>query len=248
MISGFGFSLMIGPALTVTPLTFDKHRNVAAGIASSISCISLTLMPSIYELLISHFDWRTTFVLLACFVAQGAVMGSLCFPAHIVTKHHKVSISWRDIVSLNTLLLYFAAFLSNFAGNLFNQLVPDVALSRAMSRYDASVILFSLGMASLAVRILVAVTGRFTRGRSMLILLVAFAIRSPVILMPFIYSFWPLLFMGIIIGSSWGLHATVVAMSVADVFGLDRMPYIVAISSSIIGCSSYASLPFAGEL
>ena len=239
---------MMGPSVTVLPLVFDKHLNVAAGVCSTLGGVAITLLPYMHETLISKFGWKMAMSVLTCLVAQATSFAALYFPRYIHKTKRAKSNPCRELFSFRPLCLYAASFLANFSAPAFTQLVPDFALSRGMTLYDSSMILAIMGTTSMLSRFLITVTGKCTRGKSMWMLFIGFGCRAVLMVLPAVHSYWSLVAVGMVIGVSWGIHGTVIATSVADSFGLRLLPYIVGICNFFTGISFYMGLPFAGIL
>ena len=242
---------MVGPGVTVIPLIFDVHVNIAAGISSAIAGIGLIGFPYMFDFLISHFGWRYSMVILSCILLQGVVMAAMVFPSELRrSKQPQLSSNvtmCRDIFSWPAILLYVSTFLGFCPALIFSILVPDHALSCGLTVLDGSLVLATAGVGNFIGRLGCGLVGNYTKGLSVLLIMLSFSSRTLMIFLPMITTFWPMAAVAFVVGIGWGVHASVFATSIAEVFGLRLMPHIVGITFLMIGLPPYVALPFSGQ-
>ena len=238
---------MVGPSVTIIPLVFEQNTNVAAGMSSSISGLVLTFMPYLLDILLTLYGWRICLCIMACLVIQSTVMGALFLPSKIKKINTSGIFFFKQMFPPGSYFLYIAGFLTNFTTTIFVNVLPDFAYTRGMSTRQGSLLVTIVGFSSLISRFLASVTVRVTRGKSAVLLLIILASRCIYIVIPSIHSFWPLISVSVVIGLGWGLHACLVATSIADIFGLKNLPSILPMNYLAMGLSSYLCLPFAGR-
>ena len=76
-LSGIGFGLIYSPAILCVCYYFDRKRAVAVGIAVCGSGAGALLFPTFMPAVIEHFGWQGSMLILAGFVLQVCVAGSL---------------------------------------------------------------------------------------------------------------------------------------------------------------------------
>ena len=234
------------------PLIFDVHVNIAAGISSAIAGIGLIGFPYMFDLLISHFGWRYSMVILSCISLQGVAMAAMIFPSELrrpkqpqLSSHVNIC---RDMFSWPAILLYGSTFLGVCPALIFSILVPDHALSCGLTALDGSLVLTIAGVGNFIGRFGSGLVGNYTKGKSVLLIMMSFSSRTLMVFLPRINTFWPMTAIAFVVGIGWGVHASVFATSIAEVFGLRLMPHIVGITFLMIGLPPYVALPFSGEL
>ena len=237
--------------MTVIPLVFDRYVNVAAGVASVIGGAAIIGFPYVFESWISGLGCRTALVCLACMALQGAVMAALISPSQMRRKQTVTPESCHHLMkktcSLWSLSLYIASALGSLPLLIFQLLAPDQAVQAGFNYHQAYSVISIAGMGSVIGRCLVALTGKYTRGSSVLIITLALVSRASVIVFPSISSYWSLVTLAVVIGLGWGIQATLVSTAVAEAFDLQLLPGILAFRFVSVGLSSYVALPFAGE-
>ena len=74
-VVGCGASMIYMAAFEIVPLYFDKHRSLATGMLSAGSGAGLLIMCPIVAVLLDHFDWRKSLMILAGLNLLPSILG-----------------------------------------------------------------------------------------------------------------------------------------------------------------------------
>ncbi|XP_052090891.1 monocarboxylate transporter 14-like [Mytilus californianus] len=79
-VTGLGFAMVYLPSNVLAGLYFNKHRSLAAGIATSGSGIGAVIFPLLVHSLIQYYGWKGSVFILAGLSLQCIVLSALLFP------------------------------------------------------------------------------------------------------------------------------------------------------------------------
>ncbi|XP_005112911.2 uncharacterized protein LOC101848490 [Aplysia californica] len=80
VVGGIGFGMMYLPAIVSVSLYFESRRALATGIAVCGSGIGTFVLAPVTELLLLHYNWSWTLMILGAIILNGAVFGGLVRP------------------------------------------------------------------------------------------------------------------------------------------------------------------------
>ncbi|BDG73537.1 MFS transporter [Roseomonas fluvialis] len=159
LLIGLGTGFAYVPAMAAVQRCFDAYRGLASGIAASGIGVGTALVPPAAEALLAAFDWRTSFVVFAGFVACTGILGALLLQSGGPRP------APREPVVLLPDVVRSRAFARAWAGTLLvsipatlpHALLVGTARDLGIGRGEALALLGLIGLGTIAGRFLIAV-------------------------------------------------------------------------------------------
>lgn len=249
----YSFLLAIGTGAlfsivnTTTTRWFNRKRGMAIGITSSAGAIGEVFMAPLSTVLISHFDWRTSFIILGVMAWIILVPASLLMkrdpsdvgllpdgdkPASGVTSGSKaarnedgllLSQAWRV---REFWFLTITWFLLSISVNLILTHATPHAVDLGISSIEAALIISLIGIGSIIGRL---IDGRLSDrvGRKPPAITGAILMFCSLIALMFIQNLWLFYVFAVVFGYGWGGLGSQITLLIGDIFGVRRLGLIM---------------------
>lgn len=161
--AGIGLGGSHLPAVYSIGLYFEKHRYVVTALAFAGGASAVMVASPLTEFLIEHIGWRGTCLINAGFSLQIVIAGAVQRPVHLTGRKEKLTL--RDIFALYLfkdlkLTLYtLNTFLWSQGLMIVMVLTIDYAVSTGVSREEAAWLMTTMGICTVAVRLVIAAIG-----------------------------------------------------------------------------------------
>jgi MFS family permease len=235
IVLGIGMGAMFVPLVSMTARWFNTRRNLMTGLVSSGAGAGMLIVPSSAALLIDHYGWRTSFLIMGIIVpviiftaaqfmrrdpeSTGAVpYGASRIPApeKSTEKEHKLHEALRTPQFWVVFGMSFWFSVLSMSYNI--HIVPD-AINAGMPSTSAAHILALTGALLLAGRILLG-TVADRRGEKPIFIFCFMLTTSALILIAFTQAHWAFFVSAIMIGFAQGGVGSSQSPLIASLFGL----------------------------
>ena len=246
---GAGVACGYVPMLAVVGAWFEKHRTAALGVAVTGVGLGTLVAAPLAAALITHYGWRTTYVIFGIVSATGLTLCGYLTPRPPAAAGRQSKMRLRDLVKVPVFgYMYFSGFF--FTLSLFVPFVflAPYAKSRGIEEVAAASLVGIIGAASVVGRLGFGAWGdKVSRvhlyqstfvivGLSFLIWL--FASRSFTLLMIF----------AVILGSGYGGFIVLSPAVAAEIFGLVGLGTILGATYTAAGVGGLLGPTIAGFL
>lgn len=253
------FSLLLGAGTggifsivnTTTARWFVRRRGLAIGITTSSGGMGEVFMAPFSSLLLSHYDWRVSFIIL------GVMAWVILIPAGYLLKRDprdfgllpdgmepepnrvanpapmtlEEGLSIREAWKVREFwLLTIIWLLTSVSVHMVLTHLPPHAMDLGISPIDAALIISFIGIGCILGRF---IDGKFSDrvGRKPPAICSAILMFALLISLPLIKPLWIFCLFGLLFGYSWGGLGAVVTLLIADIFGTRSLGLIMAIIS-----------------
>jgi MFS family permease len=236
VIVSIGMSGMSIPLLSSAARWFSKRRSLATGVVMTGSGFGIVMMPPVANLLISNFNWRTSYiiigsialvliVLLAQFLRRASSPdGSLNSDARVETTGNSSmqlqGLSFGE--ALRTWRLWLIFLMTFFIGFSMQTIMvhivayaTDISISAAAAAFVVSVI----GIVSIGGKLAMGGLGDRIGNRFIVIIVFILAVLA-FLWLRFARELWMLYLFAAIFGLQYGGYSAVLSPLVAEYFGL----------------------------
>ncbi len=253
LLLALGTGPIYGIVNTTASRWFIKKRGFVVGITSSGGGVGAIVLAPLATYLISHFDWRASFVILGCIAWIGIVAVSLFLVKEpedlgllpdgekfdLQQREHPDKAETRNSDEMTLGLAYrmnqfwFLGFtwlcLSLSLHMIFVHVIP-YTVGTGISAMEAAYILSIMGMANIPGRLLIGKTSDLF-GRKTLGITCALIQFGSLLWLMGSDQLWMLYSFAIIYGFLWGGVGAIVTAFIGDIFGTRRLGIIMGVMS-----------------
>jgi MFS family permease len=247
VLLAIGTGALFSVVSTTTTRWFNRKRGMAIGITSSAGAIGEVFMAPLSTVLISHFDWRVSFIIL------GGMAWIILVPAALLMKRDPSDVGLLpDGVKPETAaasrsktagpeeglllsqawkvrefwFLTITWFLLSISVNLILTHATPHAVDLGISSIDAALIISLIGVGSIVGRL---IDGRLSDkvGRKPPAITGAVLMFCSLIALMFIQNLWLFYVFAVVFGYGWGGLGSQVTLLIGDIFGIRRLGLIM---------------------
>ncbi|KAJ2454921.1 hypothetical protein EV183_001182 [Coemansia sp. RSA 2336] len=224
IVFGIGFGMVFGPTSTAPAAWFTKHRGLATGITVAGVGVGGLIIAPLTEFLISATSVAWCQRITALYVLVLGMVSS-CFvqvPVQDKTRTFR-NFDWRAFYNLRFAVHAAMVFFVTAAYIVPYTYLPEFWVHHGISSKTASVLIAIANVASSIGRIVIGVSADYLGVLNSLVLTLAIAALSCLVIWPFSTSVGVGVVLAIFYGSMAGGYWSVMPLAAAKLFGIEKL-------------------------